>query len=104
MRFSVILFLSMVSLHAATTGSISGTVTDVSGGVVPRASLTAISPATGVPNKRPWNTKGFYAFPPLPVGGFAPKIEAQGFNPQTRPGLMIDLDSALKVDIVLEVA
>jgi hypothetical protein len=91
-------------LPGATTGSISGTLTDLSGGVIPHATLVAVNPATGVQNKTTSDEKGFYVFPSLPVGGYDLRVEAKGFKPQTKPTVMIDLDSALQVDIMLEVA
>ena len=50
MRILLILAFSLcpVILCAATTGSISGTIKDPSGGVVPNVALTATNPATGI--------------------------------------------------------
>src|SRR6266699_3193990 len=103
--FLILGFLTgQAMLPGATTGSISGTLTDASGGVIPHAKLVALNPATGIQNKTTSDDKGFYVFPSLPVGGYDLKVEARGFKPQTRPALMIDLDSALQVDVVMEVA
>ena len=91
-------------LGAATTGSISGTLTDPSGSVIPGAAVTATHAAQGIQNKTITDSKGFYSFPSLPVGTYDVKAELQGFKPRDRKGLVVDLDSALQVDLTLEMA
>ena len=91
-------------LLAGTTGSISGTVTDASAGVIRGVALTVISPATGIRNRTVTDVRGFYSFPSLPVGRYNLKAETGGFHPQDRTGLTIDADSALRIDFVLAVA
>ena len=73
-------------LFAGTTGSISGTIKDASGGVIIGVSLSATNPATGIQNKTVTDTKGFYSFPSLPVGRYDLKAEVQGFRVQDRKG------------------
>jgi hypothetical protein len=90
--------------RAAATGSISGTLTDPSGAVIPGASLTATSTAQGITNKATTDTKGYYSFPSLPVGTYDIKVELEGFKPRTRKGVVIDLDSVLQIDLTVEMA
>lgn len=89
---------------AATTGSISGTVTDPAGAVLPGAMVTVTNTAQGIQNKTTTDAKGTYSFPILPVGKYDLKVEAPSFKIHTRSGLAVDIDSALKVDAVLEIA
>jgi hypothetical protein len=91
-------------LHSAVTGSISGTIKDASGGVIPGISLSVTNPATGIGSKAVTDGKGFYSFPSLPVGRYDLKAEATGFRTQDRKGLTIDADSALQIDLTLTVA
>jgi Carboxypeptidase regulatory-like domain len=103
--FLIVLLLACpVFVPAATTGSISGTVKDPSGGVIPGVSLSVTNPATGVENKAVTDTKGFYSFPSLPVGRYDVKLMAPGFHEQERKGLTIDADSALQVDFTMTMA
>src|SRR5271165_1362447 len=110
MKKTPILFLALslvvcqAILHAATTGSISGTVKDVSGGVIPGVALVVTNPATGVPNQTTTDSRGFYSFPSLQVGSYNLRADAQGFRQQDRKNLTIDADSALQIDLVLTVA
>src|ERR1035438_5476892 len=104
MRILLATLLFACSIVAATTGSISGTIIDPSGGVIPGVALVITNPATGVQNKTMTDSKGFYSFPSLPVGRYDMKMEAPGFHPQDRKGLTIDADSALQVDLTMTMA
>ncbi len=88
---------------AATGGSISGTVKDSTGGVVPRATVTAVNPETGVKQSVATNAAGQYSFPALAVGRYDIEIVDQGFRPYLRAGIMVDVNSALLVNAVLQV-
>src|SRR5665213_746507 len=107
-RISLILALGLLAsqaiLPAAVTGSISGTIKDPSGAIIPGIALSVTNPATGVQNKTVTDSKGFYSFPSLPVGHYDLKAEARGFNAQDRKGLTIDADSALQEDLTLTMA
>lgn len=91
-----------ISAFAATGGSISGTVTDRSGGVVPKAAVTATNTDTGVRQVVTTNGSGAYLFPGLPVGPYEVNIAFPGLRPYRRAGIMIDVNSSLLVDAVLE--
>jgi len=86
------------------TGSISGTVTDSAGLVIPGVKVAVTNIAQGVQTKTVTDSKGNYTFPSLPVGRYDLKTEVQGFKPQSRTGLNVDLDSALQIDLTLEIA
>ena len=91
-------------LHGGTTGSISGTITDATQGVIAGAKVTAINIAQGVQFKTVADTKGLFTFPALPVGQYKLEIEAQGFKSKERTGITVDLDSTQQIDLTLEVA
>ncbi|MGA7292222.1 MAG: carboxypeptidase-like regulatory domain-containing protein [Terriglobales bacterium] len=93
-----------VTLFAAASGSVSGTVKDPSGAVVPYATLTLVNTALQSEYKAVTNEQGFYSFPILPVGHYYLTIEAAGFMTQTKANLPIDTDAALNVDAVLTLA
>jgi hypothetical protein len=86
---------------AATGGSISGTVKDQSGAVIPEAGLTLVNLDLASRYKTYADAQGFYSFPNLPVGRYELTIEASGFRTQTKTGLVVHADSALRVDVDL---
>jgi hypothetical protein len=89
---------------AAAAGSISGTVRDQTGAVIFGATITTTNIAQGIQAKTSTDVKGFYSFPSLAVGRYDLEIDAPGFQPLKRTGLMIEADGALTVDVVLDVA
>ena len=93
-----------IGAWAAVYGSLGGVVTDQSGSVVPGCTLTLTNTAQGIPFKSTTDAKGSYSFPSIPVGQYDLAAAAAGFETQKRVGLMVDLNSALRVDLVLEVA
>jgi hypothetical protein len=96
--------LFQVTSFAAVNGSISGTVKDQTGSVIPGAAVTVSNSAQGIEHRATSDTKGAYAFPSLPIGRYDLLVEASGFKPRKQTGLAIDLDSAIHVDVTLEVA
>jgi hypothetical protein len=98
------LVLCSAAAWAGTTGSIAGTIKDQSGAVVPGAKLTVTHTTQGIQTKTTADAKGDYTFPSLTVGRYDLQVIADGFKPQNRTGLTIDLDSALQIDLTLELA
>src|SRR3978361_2129364 len=88
--------------RAATTGTISGTLKDPSGAVIPGATITVTNTAQGVQDKTKTDDKGVYPFPRLQVGRYSLQAEAQGFKTVKRNELAVDLDSALQIDLPME--
>jgi len=89
--------------RAATGGSISGTLTDQSGAVIPAASLTLVNLDLATSYKASTDAQGFYSFPTLPVGRYELTIEAAGFKTQKKTGIVVDTDAAVRVDAALNV-
>src|ERR1700732_465615 len=98
------LITCMPVAQGAVTGRIAGTVKDSSGGAIPGAMLIATNPAQNVQIKTTTDAKGDYAFPSLPVGNYEIQCETPGFRTEKRIGLVIDANSALQLDLTLELA
>ena len=97
------LMLFAVDSCAGFGGSVSGTVKDASNAVVPSATVKATNTDTGVQEHAVTNGQGFYSFPDLPIGRYNLVIQRTGFKPYQRTGVTIDADSAVIVDVVLEI-
>ena len=76
---------------------------DASNAVVPNATVKATNTDTGVQEHAVTNGQGFYSFPDLPIGRYNLVIQRTGFKPYQRTGVTIDADSAVIVDVVLEI-
>ncbi len=88
---------------ASVAGSISGTVKDPSGRVVPRASVTAREVDRGLSYQAHTDDKGYYVLPVLPVGRYELNVRAGGFGEYCRKNIELDANAALTLDAVLTV-
>jgi Carboxypeptidase regulatory-like domain len=98
-----LLLISSGRMRASVTASISGTVTDPSGAIVPHCTVTATSAETGVSTTQTTNAQGFYSFPSLALGTYSIKVEQAGFKAYTETGLVLDVNTALAVDVKLQI-
>jgi len=97
------LILTASSVWASITGSVSGVVTDPSGAVVSGATVVATDTQTGIKTTATTDAKGFYSLPTLPVGTYNLQVSDVGFKTYTKTGVVVDANSALRVDVALTV-
>jgi hypothetical protein len=100
---SLICLFLVASARGAVTGSISGTVKDPQGRVVPNADVTVREAGTGITHETRSNGSGYYMLPVLPVGRYELDVQATGFESNRREGIVLDTDAALTLDCQLEV-
>src|SRR6266478_650804 len=102
--------LSIVGLLALTTtlwgqgaaGSISGTVTDESGAVIPAAKIVVTNRESGAARELVSSGNGAYSVPSLPAGTYGIHVEAAGFTPRDR-GATVAVGTTTRVDFLLHV-
>ena len=83
-------------------GTISGTIKDASGGVVPGVTVTAVSVSTQTPTVAVSDATGFYTFPNLRPGQYVVSAELEGFKKAVRENLQLDAGGSLTIDFGLE--
>ena len=86
-----------------TTGAINGTITDPSGAPIVGATVTASDVARGTEFPTQTNNDGAYYLTHLPVGRYALKVEAKGFQTATKPAFDLVLDQVARVDVQMTV-
>jgi hypothetical protein len=84
-------------------GTISGTVIDSAGAVVPGANIIVTNPATGVSSTTRSNETGTYTVPDLPVGEYSVQAEKEGFKALIRSGITLNAASSVRIDFSLEI-
>lgn len=84
----------------ATTGGLRGVVTDVSGAIVPNASIIAKNDGTGVEFKTTATGDGLYTISRIPPGRYHLFVEMQGF----KKAEIADIDVSVGRDTVQDVA
>ena len=98
------LLLAASTAIAAITGSIAGTVKDPTGAAIQGVTVTMLNTAQGIRLTTNTDGRGSFSFPSLAVGIYDLQFEASGFRTDKKQGLLIETDSALKVDAILQIA
>ena len=83
------------------TGGITGTVTDPSGAVIPKAKVTATDVQRGTIWPTETDNAGLFNFPRLPVGRYVVKVEAQGFATTVKPEFELQMNQIARIDFQL---
>jgi len=83
------------------TGSISGTVKDASGAVVPSSEVEVVNADTGERHATRSNGSGNYIFPALPPGRYTLTSASTGFGTETRRGVVLTVNGNAHVDFSL---
>jgi hypothetical protein len=105
-RFLLIGLLAFVftgTVFGQAAGGLSGVVSDPSGAVVSDAAVTATNIATGATRTVQTGDSGAYSVSPLPVGQYKLDVRKPGFKTLTRSGIVIDINSAITLDLSLQV-
>lgn len=85
------------------TGTISGKVTDNSGGRAPGVAVTLASPVLLGSRTATTDAEGAYRFPAIPAGVYSLTFELTGFRKTTRSGVLLSIGSTTTIDAALEV-
>lgn len=81
--------------------TISGVVSDGTGGALPGVTVTAIHGETGQRHSAVTNAEGFYALRALPIGAYVIEAELSGFQRHRREGLTVTTGATVPLDIQL---
>jgi hypothetical protein len=103
----VTLFLSLVTLciplHAQTVDTaILGTVTDNTGAVIPGATVTVSSPATGMEKKAVTSAIGEYSINYLIPGNYDVTVSANGFSSYKQKSIVLDINQQARINAVMQ--
>ena len=83
-------------------GSITGTVQDTSGAVVPGAHVTLLNKDQGLTLETVTNSGGAYSFSPVRIGNYEVSATAKGFSKTTQQNLTVNVSQNLLVNIQLK--
>ena len=88
---------------AGVGGSISGTIKDPSGAAIAQSAVSLVNTGTGARQSATTDGRGTYTFPVLPIADYVLEVNHPGFKAYRRTGIALDANSALRVDVVLQV-
>ena len=104
---TLLLSLSFVTSAAAQgqaiNGTIEGTITDESGGVLPGVTVTLTNTGTGDARVVLTNESGFYRAPLLPLGVYRVSAELSGFKKFEQTGISLSAGQVAVIDVRLGV-
>jgi hypothetical protein len=98
-----VLLLASAAFAQTDRGTITGTVLDPAGAVVPNASIEAKNVATNETYKAGSTGTGNYTLSSIPAGIYELTVNAAGFKKYVRPGLTVQVAETTRVDATLEV-
>ncbi len=86
-----------------TTATLSGTVTDTSGGIIPGASISVLHVETGSVRSAVSDDEGRYRVPLLQPGSYEVSAELVGFRTAVRSGITLQVGGRTVIDLTLSV-
>ncbi|MEO8349214.1 MAG: carboxypeptidase-like regulatory domain-containing protein, partial [Acidobacteriota bacterium] len=98
---ALVLLVTASTAHAATTGTLFGTVADGDGSALPGVTVTISSPSLQGTRTTVTNAGGEYSFPILPPGIYRVEYSLPSFEPLVRQGVVVNLDQATRVSVAL---
>ena len=99
----LVLSLASTAFSQAVTGSISGTVKDSTGAVLPGAQVVLLNQDTGFTRTVQSDAAGRYVATSLPLGDYQVTATLQGFQTMVRSGIVLTVAREAVVDLELSV-
>src|SRR5689334_4674055 len=100
---SICFFCAIPMWAQSDRGTITGTITDPAGAVVPGAKITLTNTETAALMETISTPTGNYTIPSVPIGLYNLSVEAAGFNKKIQQGIRIQVAQTARVDIALQV-
>jgi len=99
----IVLLLMGGAAHGQTvSGTVTGTITDPSGAIIPGVTVTIMNTATGEIRTGVTNSTGFFSVPALPPGPYKASTDAKGFQEDVS-ALTVSVGQTLNINFKLKV-
>ena len=101
-----VFFLSLLAGAASAQsdrGTITGTVTDSTGAVIPRVTVTFRQTGSGALATTVTNESGQYSRPNLSIGAYQVTFDSTGFKRYVRSGVTLGISDVQRLDVTLEI-
>jgi hypothetical protein len=95
--------LSMAAFGQSDRGTITGTISDPGGAIVPGAPIQATNVQTGAVYKAASSATGNYTLPELPTGTYELALTVTGFKNFRRTNILVPAGQTVRIDVNLEV-
>ena len=98
----IILYVCSIAFGQTTFGSITGTVTDPSGAVLPKVQVILTNVSTNTQSLAATNAEGIYVFVNVLPGNYQLSAQSPNFKRFSRSPIVVQVQEAYKIDISLE--
>ena len=103
-RALIFLFLlAAIVMAQSQRGTLTGTVSDKSGAVIPGAKVVITATATNTTFTTESGDAGQFTVPNMNPGDYSIRVEKEGFKPAVTTGLKIDAGATVRSDVSLEI-
>jgi hypothetical protein len=103
MRYVYSLLVLAVTLSAQSfQGSLRGRITDPKAATIPMARITIVDEGSGMARSTLTSDQGEYSFAALTPATYAVVAEAPGFKKSSRAGVIVSTQTAVTIDLVME--
>jgi hypothetical protein len=100
---TLVVLLAMPTFAQTSRGTVSGAVTDSSGGIIPGVRVELTNRATGVVRSTITNEAGLYRFDAVDLGDYTLKIAMPSFKTYTSSVFHVEANRTITIDAKLEV-
>jgi outer membrane receptor protein involved in Fe transport len=100
---TVLLFLAATVFGQSQRGTLTGTISDKTGAVIPQAKVVVTNIATNTTFTTESGDAGQFTVPNVNPGDYSVRVEKEGFKPAVTTGLKIDAGATVRSDFALEV-
>src|SRR5579859_4185242 len=101
--FCLFLLAAGVGLAQTSRGTLTGIITDSSGAVIAKATVTITHLATNLKRQTTTNEAGVYRFDAVDLGTYALSVSAAGFRTRETTGVEVQAARTTNIDVPLEV-
>ncbi len=98
-----VMFLASVAFAQSITATVTGTVKDQTGAVLPGVEVSATNKSTALKRSVATNERGEYVLPLLPIGEYDVAAELPGFRAEVRQNIVLQVDARISVNFQLQV-
>ena len=102
-RLACAVLFAMSAFAQSDRGTITGTVIDQGGAVIPNVTVTALNAEQGTQFTGATTNTGNYTIASVPAGTYSVSVEAPGFKKFTQTNVLVAVASNVRVDFSLQV-
>jgi hypothetical protein len=100
---ALVVALGSATVWAQSTVEISGSVTDVTGALLPGVDVSATNTGTGITRATVSNETGSYVLTNLPTGPYRLEVSLPGFQTYVQTGIQMQVGSNVQINVALQV-